>query len=65
MIFITKIIKILKKIVFSFLLLYGLNTTLAGLGILIPINYINIGITYFLGPFGILSLIIIKLFIIQ
>ncbi len=59
-----KLVVFLKKIVFSFLLLYGLNITLSRMGVLIPINFINILITYFLGPFGILSLIIIKIFII-
>ena len=59
-----KLVVFLKKIVFSFLLLYGLNITLSRMGVLIPINFINFLITYFLGPFGILSLIIIKIFII-
>lgn len=59
-----KLINFVKKIAFSFLLLYGLNITLSRMGILIPINFINILITYSLGPFGILSLIIIKIFVI-
>ena len=57
-------IKILKKLIFSFLLLFGLNTMLKYVGIIIPINYINLLVTYFLGGFGIISLIIIKFFII-
>lgn len=56
--------KIIKKIIFSFLLLFGLNTTLKYVGIIIPINFINLLITYCLGGFGVLSLIILKLFII-
>ena len=35
-------IKILKKIIFSFLLLFGLNTMLKYVGIIIPINFINL-----------------------
>lgn len=57
-------LKIIKKIIFSFLLLFGLNTTLKYVGIIIPINFINLLITYWLGGFGVLSLIILKLFII-
>ena len=34
-------VKILKKLIFSFLLLFGLNTMLKYIGIIIPINYIN------------------------
>jgi len=59
-----KFIKILKKLIFSFLLLFGLNTMLKYVGIIIPINYINLMITYLFGAFGIISLIIIKFFVI-
>ena len=58
------LIKIFKKLIFSFLLLFGLNSMLKYVGIIIPINAINISITYFLGGFGIIALIIIKLFIV-
>ena len=58
------LIKVLKKLIFSFLLLFGLNTMLKYIGIIIPINYINLMVTYFLGAFGIISLIIIKFFVI-
>ena len=54
----------LKELIFSFLLLFGLNTMLKYVGIIIPINYINLMVTYFLGAFGIISLIIIKFFVI-
>ena len=58
------LIKVLKKLIFSFLLLFGLNTMLKYVGIIIPINYINLMVTYFLGALGFISLIIIKFFVI-
>ena len=45
-------------------MLYGLNVMLKYVNIIIPINIINIIITYFLGGFGVLELVIIKLLII-
>lgn len=47
---------ILKKIVFSFGIIYGINVVLKNVGIYIPINIITIGITSFLGVPGLLSL---------
>lgn len=47
---------ILKKIVFAFGVIYGINVILKNVGIYIPINIITIGITSFLGVPGLLSL---------
>ena len=47
---------ILKKVVFAFGIIYGINVFLKGVGIYIPINIITIGITSFLGVPGLLSL---------
>ena len=47
---------ILKKVVFAFGIIYGINVFLNGVGIYIPINIITIGITSFLGVPGLLSL---------
>lgn len=47
---------ILKKIVFSFGIIYGVDVILKKTGIYIPINYITIGITTILGVPGLLSL---------
>lgn len=51
-----KLGKILKKIVFSFGIIYGINVVLKNVGIYIPINIITIGITSVLGVPGLLSL---------
>ncbi len=47
---------LLRKIVFSFGLIYGVNIILNKVGIYIPINYITLGITTILGVPGLLSL---------
>lgn len=53
---INKIGKVLKKIVFSFGLIYGVNVILKNVGIYIPINYYTLGIVTILGVPGLLSL---------
>ena len=47
---------ILKKVVFAFGIIYGINVMLNGVGIYLPINFITVGITSFLGAPGLLSL---------
>ena len=47
---------ILKKIVFAFGIIYGVNLMLKNVGIFIPINLITLGITSFLGVPGLLSI---------
>ncbi len=54
-----KIYAILKKVVFAFLLLYGLNYFISSLKIYIPINVITVGIVSFLGIPGLSALIIL------
>ncbi len=56
---IRKIYAVLKKVVFAFLLLYGLNYFISSLHIYIPINLITVGIVSFLGLPGLSSLIIL------
>lgn len=51
-----KLGRILKKIVFAFGIIYGVNVMLKNIGIYIPINIITILITSFLGTPGLLSL---------
>lgn len=58
-----KIFKILKKIVFSSFLLYGYNLLASPLNILIPINFLNIGIISILGIPALFSLIFIHIVI--
>lgn len=47
---------ILKKIVFAFGIIYGLNIILKNAGVYIPINVITLAITSFLGVPGLLSI---------
>lgn len=47
---------ILKKIVFAFGIIYGINIILKNVGICIPINIFTLGITSFLGVPGLLSI---------
>ncbi len=58
-----KIIKIIKKIVFSALLLYGYNVIAAPLNVIIPINFINIGIMTILGIPALFALIFINIIV--
>lgn len=64
MVIIIKIfIKIIKKIIFSFLLLFSLNISVSKLGMIIPINWFNLSITTILGVPGLIGLIVMKLFV--
>ena len=54
---------LLKKIIFSFLLLFSLNLSIKSFGIIIPINMFNILIISILGIPGILGLIVLKIFL--
>lgn len=47
---------LLKKIVFAFGLIYGINLILGKVGICIPINYITLSMTTLLGVPGLLSI---------
>ncbi len=51
-----KITKVLKRVVFAFGVLYGINIILKNVGVYIPINYITLSVTTFLGVPGVLSL---------
>ena len=52
----SKLGTILKKVVFAFGIIYGINIALQNVGIYIPINVLTIGITAFLGVPGLLSI---------
>lgn len=52
------IIKIIRKIIMAFLILYGLNVMLAGLNFYLPINVITVGAISLLGAPGLLGLIL-------
>lgn len=57
------IIKILKRIVLAFSVIYTLDLILQGHNILIPINISTLLVGTVLGPLGIVGLVIIKLLI--
>ena len=61
MINIKKILFILRKVVYAFLLLFSLNISMKSLGIYIPINIANVAITTVLGIPGLLSIFIVRL----
>lgn len=52
-----KIIVVVKKVIFAFLLLYGLNLCINSLNIVIPINLFTLGTVSVLGVPGLVSLI--------
>lgn len=47
---------ILKKVVFAFGVIYGVDVLLKNVGVYIPINWITLGLTTILGVPGLLSL---------
>lgn len=58
-----KIIKILKKIVLSFLLIYGYNLVISPINMIVPLNLISISYITILGIPAFLSIIVISFFI--
>jgi len=58
---IKKIFKFVKKIIFSALFLYGYNLLAAPINVIIPINFINIGLITFLGIPALFALIFIHI----
>ena len=53
-----KIVNVIKKVVFSFLLLYGLNLLVNSFNVVIPINFISLGTVSILGVPGLVSLVV-------
>lgn len=58
-----KIFTILKRVVFSGFLLYGYNILAAPLGIIIPVNVLNISLVSILGIPSLFALILIHILI--
>ena len=58
-----KIFKGIKKILVAIALLYSFNVLMSSLDILIPINYISVGVVSLLGIPGLLSLLAVHLII--
>lgn len=60
---IKKIFNIVKRIVVSVFLIYGYNLIASPLNIIIPINFITVGLVTILGIPALLSLIVILLIV--
>ena len=58
-----KLFRLLKKVVFSALLLYGYNVIAAPLNVIVPINFINIGAMTILGIPALFALIFINIIV--
>lgn len=58
-----KVLKVLSKLCFAFVSVYGLNLILSGINIFIPINLITIALVTILGSPGILGLVAVYLLI--
>lgn len=58
-----KILKLIRKIIFTVLLLYGYNLIMAPLNLMIPINFITVGIITLLGSSALLGFIVILLIV--
>lgn len=54
-----KIFDLLKKILFSFFILYGFNTISSNFNLVIPINLITLSLVTVLGFPGLLSLVLL------
>lgn len=54
-----KLFSLMKRILFSFLILYGFNTIGSNFNIIIPINYITILLITFLGFPALFSLVLL------
>ena len=63
MIIIKILVKVVRKVIFAFLVLYGLNVILSSVSFNIPINLVTLSIGTILGVPGIVVLIILKLMI--
>ncbi len=60
---IKKIFKVVKRIVFSALLLYGYNVIAGPINVIVPINLLNIGLITVLGIPALFSLIFINVIV--
>jgi hypothetical protein len=58
-----KVTKLVRKFIFSVLVLYGYNIIIAPLGLIVPINLITVGLITILGLPALFSMIAILLFI--
>lgn len=55
-----KIVKIIKRIIFAVLLLYGYNMLAASLNLIVPINFVTVGSITVLGTPALFAFILIQ-----
>jgi len=55
--------KIIKRLIFSFVILYTVGMVLNFLNIFVPINIYTLLVTYFLGFPGVISVVMIFIFL--
>lgn len=55
-----KILDLLKRVVLSFVILYGYNLIAANFNMVIPINIITVGVVAILGVPSLLALLLLK-----
>lgn len=58
-----KIIEVIKRIILSFIVLYGYNLIAVNFNMVIPINLITIGIITLFGAPSLLALVLLKVVI--
>ena len=54
-----KIVHLLKRILFSFVILYGFNTIGSNFNLIVPINFITLSLVTFLGFPALFSLVLL------
>ena len=52
--------KLIKRFIYAAFLLYGYNLISVEFNLMVPINLFNLFMIMFLGPFGLISLILFK-----
>ena len=58
-----KLMKIVKRLCFGIFGIYGVNLLFSVINIYIPINIITVGLSLFLGVFGLMALVLLQFLI--
>ncbi len=58
-----KLMKIVKRLCFGIFGIYGVNLLFSVINIYIPINIITVGLSSFLGVFGLMALVLLQFLI--
>lgn len=58
-----KLMKIVKRLCFGIFGIYGVNLLFSAINIYIPINIITVGLSSFLGVFGLMALVLLQFLI--